>query len=519
MTTFGDLRSAVHRVPSRENFQHVIALLEGADASEEAVRDEWIPYLASSLTSWPDDARACGEAFVKALELEDRPWSGLVRTLDYEGATLSEERVRAIAAAAHLSHIERLDLKASRITWPLLGELVESAPFGKLKSFALRKSTSSGVDAEVFPALLASPMLSDLEELDFFSWGKVTGKVFETVLETLPLGRLRKLDISETKVSAAALRKLFARGEVSGLEDLRLARLKVPLRAFEQATHLGNLRRLDLNAGGLSLDDMTAIPAHMVGLERLDLINSIVASPSAMGLFLSPEAYPRLTRLDLNRNAMGRQGFAMFAEATCFPALEELDLEYCGLEDLSALERMEGFPSLKRLVLDGNKVSPGHWAHLTRAPFFGGLTHLSMDSDQGLDSPEHYEALFEVDLPTGLESLRTYVAREESVVMCLEALSGVEGLRTLHLPRPVRWRSPLGSLQDATVEAVVNHPALAGLRDLDLARHDPTRAQVERLLEGLPELERLKLGKVTDEGIWELAEEWAGRCAIRLSRR
>jgi Leucine-rich repeat (LRR) protein len=518
MTTFGDLRSAVHRRPSRENFQHIIALLEGADASDEAVRDEWIPYLASSLDAWPDDARACGKAFVKALELEDKPWSKLVRTLDYQETKLSPERVRAIAAAAHLSHIKRLDLKASRITWPLLGELVESAPFGKLRSFALRKSTSSGVDAEVFEALLASPMLSELEELDFFGWSKVTGKVFEAVLEALPLGKLRALNLSETKVSAKALRELFAREELSGLEDLRLARLKVPLREFEQATHLGSLRRLDLNAGGLSLDDMTAIPAHMVGLERLDLINSIVASPSAMGLFLSPEAYPRLTRLDLNRNAMGPQGLAQLAEATCFPALEELDLSFCELTDLSPLERMAGYASLRRLVLDGNRVEMGHWRYVTRAPFYGGLTHLSLLTDQGAEAPKHNEGLFEVDLPSGLKSLRAYVAREQSVTMFVRALSEVEGLRTLHLPRPVRFRAPLGSLTDATVDAMAAHPALSGLRDLNLSRHDLTRAQAERLLEGLPELERLELGVVGDRAAWSLPTEWEGRCAIRLRK-
>jgi hypothetical protein len=516
MTTFGDLRSAVHRQPSRENFQHVIALLEGADASEEAVRDEWIPYLASSLSAWPDDARAPGKDQVKALEKRDTAWSGLVRTLDYEGATLSQKRVRAIAAAAHLSHIERLDLRASSIRWPLLGELVESAPFGKLRSFALRKSNSSGVDAEVFEALLASPMLSEVEELYFNDWARMTGKVLDLVLDTVPLGRLRVLDIKRTKASAASLRKMFAREELSALEELHLDELGVPVEALAAATHLENLRVLEMEDWETTIEGMSGIPEHLRNLESWGL-RYAVRELDGLRKLLEPEVYPNLRRLDLRQNGFGDEGLGMLAEATCFPALEELTLTACGLTRYDALERMEGFTSLEKLTINGNRPEAGQLAAITRAPFYGRLTHLSAASHMGWQEPAVYDGLFDAPLPAGLTSLSAYVHGEEAIARCLGALDGGQELTYLDLSNMAQ--EDARGLSEDTVDALVGHPALANLERLTLRNHDPTDAQIERILGAFPRLERLTLGKLSDASLVEkYRPQPVGGCRVLVSK-
>ncbi len=514
MTTFGDLRSAVHRQPSRENFEHLIALLEGAEVSEEAMRDEWVPYLSASLQSWPDDARACGKEQVRELERHDTAWSQLVRTLDYEQATLTQKRVRAIAAATHLAHIKRLDLRASRITWPLMSELVESAPFGTLQSFALRKSNSSGMDREVLEALFSMTMLSELEELYFDGWARMTGRNLELVLDTTPLERLRVLDISRTKASSKVLERLFALEDLANLEVLELDELTVPLEALGAATHLERLRTLHMNDRGTSLVDLPGLPEHLRLLEAWRLRGN-VRTPESLRRLIEPDAYPNLIDLDLEGNCFGNEGLDRLVEATSFPALESLALTNCCITRYEALERMESYPCLKRLTIDANRHEPGQLAAITRAPFYGQLEHLSVQINLGWRDPTVYDGLFDTPLPSALTSFHAHVHGGRAILEYLGALGG-QKMKRLSLPN-TRAEGERG-LSDDTVDALVSHPALTELEDVSLRCHDPTRAQIERLLEAFPRLEHLRLGKVSDLSLIDTYSEPIDGCHVRVTR-
>ena len=65
------------------------------------------------------------------------------------------------------------------------------------------------------------------------------------------------------------------------------------------------------------------------------------------------------------------EGAKAIAERLKFSSIERLDLGNNMIGDGGAIRLCEALPentALKRLVLDGNKVDPGHWAHVVRAP-------------------------------------------------------------------------------------------------------------------------------------------------------
>jgi hypothetical protein len=513
MTTFGDLRSAAHRRPSRENFQRLIELLRAADAPADAVRAEWVPYLESALGAWPDDARACVGAALRELERRDAAWSRLVRTLDYAEDNLSKTRVRALTQAAHLAHVTRLDLRASRVTWPLLCELSEAAPFARLEALALRKSSMSRRDEPAFGAFWASPMLSELSELDIDGWSKVNGRRLEMIWQALDLARLEVIDLSETGASSRSLRPIFERDVFSGLRVVRMRGLNVPMKALHGATHLTALEELDTAGHGNALSQMPSLPEHLRQLERW-VIRGGAGDPASLDRLLEPEVYPRLTELDVSGSVMGEEGFARFAGATCFPALERLAFDDAELGSVDALERMEGFTAVRRFSFDHGVTDAAGWGHLARAPFYHQLTSLSAYTQMGRRAHEHYEGLLAYGLPPGLEELHLPLTREAGIRRCMEALEGNRGLRSLAIGRPNNTGAARARLSDETTDALAAHPACASLEYLSLGGHDPSRAQVERIVEAFPDLRELHVGDASDDDLGPWNEDFIGSCRV-----
>ena len=220
---FGELRSLLTASPSAEAFGAVIDHIEAAlpELGEQAYLDQWHAYAEKALASWPDEVRIVEGERLKALESTPASWGLLVRALDYTGVAITPPRCEALCAAGHLANVSRLDLSNASTRWTVLRDLADGAPF-VLDMFGLRKSTSSGAAPKDLVPLFTSRMLSQVEELRFTWWTRFGAKSMKTLLEELPLGRLRVLDLYETGIGKTGLKALFQCEELTALEHLDL---------------------------------------------------------------------------------------------------------------------------------------------------------------------------------------------------------------------------------------------------------------------------------------------------------
>ncbi len=518
MTTFGDLRSAVHRQPSRENFEHLITLIENAEVPEEVVREQWVPYLDSALSSWPRDTRATTPERVLVLERHDTTWSSLVRTLDYSGDEVTEDRVDAFTQATHLSRVTRLDLSRGDVTWPILEALVTRAPFDTLESLSLCLNSRLGIDGKTLLRMWRSPMLSRLEELSLARWNRLNSTWLKATMDTLPLDDIKALDLSGTGALKHVLEDVLGREELSNVRTLRLHDTTLPMPALEAAEHLTELEVLDIGGGSNSLASFHSIPEHVRGL-RCAHFDGSIPGEDALTTFLSPTSYPDLTVLDLSYNALGNRGLRAFVHTARFPALERLALRKCGLTELDALTYEDAPKTLRALDLTGNTIRQGRWSQLRHAPFYDGLTHLATSGRSWQGGENHDHEVFEAPLPPTLTWLRVRIRNSSDVMSCAKALEHTRGLRTLIIPGPYHspWDNrPAPSLSEEAMDTLMHSNVFDDLRELSLAHHNATASQIERLLDARPTLEALTLGYSTDSQLQTLHNTTLGGCRISL---
>ncbi len=403
---FGELRSLLAVSPSAEAFDAVIDYIEAAlpALGEQAYLDQWDPYVESTLRRWPDATRRVREDRLKALEATPAPWGPQVRTLEYAGSVITEKRCAGLCEAEHLANITRLDLRDASTSWGVIRQIAEGAPF-VLDAFALRKSTSSGAAPKDLIPLFTSPMLSELESLEFTWWSRFGAKSMQTLLAHLPLGRLRKLDLHDTGIGKSGLKALLECEDLSALEHLDLGRIEFNdrlSRSLGEATHLRSLRRLGLALSSFSpaaIGEIADTP-HIVGLERLDLSNVELELDDVRAL-VAPEAWPNLRHLDVSGSRLSSEALGALMGASCFEQVEALLVGKNTLAEAS-FEAAADWTSLRSLNLDGSTCHAGGWRALTEAPFWGRLESLSASRvvptdlwDDALASP----------LPPRLESL------------------------------------------------------------------------------------------------------------------
>jgi len=171
------------------------------------------------------------------------------------------------------------------------------------------------------------------------------------------------------------------------------------------------LRTLDLSENSLITETVAAF-AHselMGQLESLRLADCELDPQSAE--YLSSAAWPRLRRLDLANNYLGREGVRLLLDGIWLESLEELDLSYNEIDPATAYQlqnippqsalrslnlssnlignvgleeiaQVEGWESLSKLNLNDNGLTPSGINSLMRATWWPQLTSLSLAVNQ-----------------------------------------------------------------------------------------------------------------------------------------
>lgn len=106
--------------------------------------------------------------------------------------------------------------------------------------------------------------------------------------------------------------------------------------------------------------------------------------PSLLATFFAAKPHPTVERLDLSQSRLHGEGFAVLG-APFFSRVSTLDLWGNDLRDVTALARC-ALPSLQRLRLTLGRLNDAGLAALAEAPFFPRLTHLAIDSNDGVVS-------------------------------------------------------------------------------------------------------------------------------------
>jgi hypothetical protein len=299
MTTFGDLRSLLHRPAPPAGWDELCALLDALPAHEH---EPALRYIEAHLRL-PDPAlRLVPEPHIIAF-LRDQP-----------------HPIHALSSAMILRSPTRATLLA----------LATSAQLARLTHLSLHDIPFTGddSDADLFPALLARTHLRCL------------------AIEDSPL----RTDVARAIAQADtldALESLTLRGVHLGAEAARaLARAQLPaLRAL-------SFGRNPLGRGGVSaLLGWSALEL----VERLELGSLGLEDNAVARLVATPLTH--LQNLDLDDNLLGNTGLARLLTAPWSGQLKALRLTSCrlGPEAIRALTAVD-LPRLDALNLDDNPI-------------------------------------------------------------------------------------------------------------------------------------------------------------------
>jgi uncharacterized protein (TIGR02996 family) len=269
-----------------------------------------------------------GDRFVT--ELASSPHFGRLSWLCLDGNNLTDEGLRALAAAPGLPCVEALDLgdyqmhdfSANRISPGGLSALADAAPWGRLR---LLKLNHLGLDVDSARVLAESRHLGGLRHLDL-SWNEELGDEGVACLVASPvLSSVEVLDLGHVDLVSAGARALAVSPHLRALRDLRLDGRSIDeegLASLARAAWLGRLQ-------GLSLDG----PLPPAGLAR----------------FLRTADLGALTTLKLGHHEPGREVLAGALCDVALPSLRELQIDGSNLSDAD-LWRLARSPLSRHLV-------------------------------------------------------------------------------------------------------------------------------------------------------------------------
>lgn len=332
---FGSLRSLVYQTPSIKLFHQLLDIVE---TFNEAQQEQWIPYLDQQLESWPDKMRCCPQSRLKVLEQAPLLWTPLLRYLNYEGEHLTNKRFELILKSTHLQHITHLNLSACRFKWSDLLKLADAAPFTQLKSFTMRKSTSSGADKNAIETLFQTSMLAQLEHLSFDGWSGIKSFVLGLLADAPFLSTLKSLNLSGCKVSTKRLKEILSKPELAGLECFDMGyqsanASKGRLSVLNHSTHLTNLH--SLNFSGFETEELIkfAQSSHLKSLRKLRLAlvdnlsndDPVMDDEAIVQLCQSPHIN-KLESLELNMNLLKNSTIRTLVGAPSMQNLRELKI-------------------------------------------------------------------------------------------------------------------------------------------------------------------------------------------------
>jgi uncharacterized protein (TIGR02996 family) len=441
------------------------------------------------------------------------------------------ERAEFIRVQCRLTRIDEYDPERPHLQWRERQLLTDARkktwgelPVKPVKQRAFRR----GFIDEV--SLYASRFLERADEL----FAKVPlrtvrpmriGPVWDELLASPHLLRLRGLALYNSHLSQKRSRALAASEQLAGLHELNLGANEpmgaAGFGAILGSRHLGNLRRLDLNTNRVGNDALAAFIGNdnFPHLRRLDLtVNNI--GPEGVGHLARADWLSRLEHMDLSRNPLGDEGARRLVESGILAGHKKLQLGLIGLttEGARALVNSPHLRELTELHLEELWFEDGDFllaaAQSTRLDnvrelelWGSGARESSVVTTAGVKALVHSPLAARLRvlrlgplLPEAFQTLLT--AQSLSGLTWLDVFTrsnvggeqvGLAGLlrSTTHLENLHYLEARANPLTDKDMEVIADCAHLAGLAELHLSRGTVTEAGVEAILAS-PHFTRLR---------------------------
>ncbi len=491
---FGEMRGLLERRPSTAVFDVMTQRLEAAASLDEAqVRSEWLPYVESKLSRWPDEARLCPKHRLEDYESGKPIWCGLVRALDYESVSLKKSRLTQVIEAPNAHQITHLDIRSANLKWDQIERLAREALF-KLKSFGFRRV--SAMQWHVLDQLFASEMLSDVERLNFRGWDKIMANVYTCLMTHFRLENLRALDVSGGAMSARKLKDLLQTGRTDRLEEFRAAAwvadksTRGMIDEFVKREEVKGLRVLDVRGckarelkNLASAEHLSSLRALHLGWDaELDHIGEVLESPhftslEELTLHVEPEQWSELFEVlahspvlngltslklhgELKNDPRRQHAFERFLESGRLESLQRFGLPFDEFMMDAMSERADVLPELQQLMITGSLGElhePAKRLFATRYwPALDALTINMNNAWELFDALKHGEAVkYLRHLKLGLwkrEGLSSFLREGEFVRLETLDLSGVGYQRNDKLYASIMETPHLEALETIFVE-------------------------------------------------------------------
>ncbi len=269
-------------------------------------------------------------------------------TIDKRGAIPGNaEKIFELAPTVRRLTIERCSPDFAGIArCPQMSRVIELNLSGELKL--------SIADLQL---LLGSPHFAQLRVLRLDS--KPLGEEMIDAIIQSKLSRLEVLDLNFCELDGHAIAKLVGSDKLATLKSLGL-----------------NYNRFDETAAQV----MAASP-HLQNLETLTL-DSNRFGPAASRT-LAAAQLPRLRRLSLEQNELGRQGLENLLSGSLLAGVEDLSLAFNDLQD-GGLRQLAASPSIGKLCklsVYHNEIGPEGLQALLDSPYLGPLANLDVGSN------------------------------------------------------------------------------------------------------------------------------------------
>jgi hypothetical protein len=258
-----------------------------------------------------------------AAALARSPVVETLRSLSFSSGELTNQGLRDLAATPKLSNLESLDLACTGVGDVGVIALARSPHFGNLRHLSICKCAVTGRGLK---ALASSPHLARLEALDISLNSFGPDDLLE-LAASAHLGRLRQLGIRELRVSAKAFSALLRSPVMRHLEELDFQSMPLDREHIAALANLpSSVRKLTFGENAMrpgSIDTILDAPwmAELVelSLSRCGLTDSGVQK-------LARLQGGRLVRLDLSNNALTNKGAEALLAWPRLPSLADLSL-------------------------------------------------------------------------------------------------------------------------------------------------------------------------------------------------
>jgi uncharacterized protein (TIGR02996 family) len=357
--------------PGAVRAEFIRAQIECAGLPEDgpqavALRDRATQLLADHGSSWDPLLRRHGE--------DVRYVRGFAEHIALRASVFLSQGERLFAAAP----LRELRLEKGR---QKIDQIVQSPLLARLAALEMPYGQLGAAEAAV---LAASPHLANLRLLELRSNG-LGDEGVRALAGSAHLTGLTRLNLGHNAIYPPGAQALAGSPHLTNLAELDLHFNDVGAQgaiALARSPLLERLAHLDLGFNEIQDHGARALADHpWRGLTSLVLSHGEITDAGFLALFASDALVHRLTRLELQYNAMGDAGAS--ALAAVLPAgLTLLNLSKNGIGPAGA-EALAHSPSLSGLLdldLEGNPIGPAGARALADSPHLGRLARLTLGS-------------------------------------------------------------------------------------------------------------------------------------------